>query len=203
MNYQGKFSNGSSAGHPGRRPRKLSGKLVILVLALALLSGSVLGTLAYLSAVSDQVTNTFSAGKVTNNPTEEFDGTTKSSIIIENKGNIPVFIRVRLVTYRVDDEGKHIAGEATVPDFTPGTDWFREGDFYYYKNAVAVDGKTSNLLGTSITLRQYTDADGGKQVIEVISESIQSDPTSVVEEAWKKVKVDATGTLSKTEVDTL
>ena len=200
MNYQGKFSNGSSAGRPGRRPRKLSGKMVILALALALLSGSVLGTLAYLTAISGTVTNTFSAGKVPNNPTEKFDGTVKSSIIIENEGNIPVYIRVRLVTYRVGDDGKPIAGAATVPNFTLGTDWFKDGDFYYYENAVAVGGKTDNLLaqGQSITLQKYDDADGGKQVIEVISESIQSLPASAVEDAWG-VTVDDMGCLGTSQ----
>ena len=42
---------------------------------------------------------------------------------------------------------------------------------------------------------KYTDADGGRQVIEVIAEAIQSVPTSVVKEYWN-VTVDANGMIS-------
>ena len=46
-----------------------------------------------------------------------------------------------------------------------------------------------------ITLVKYTDADGGRQVIEVIAEAIQSVPTSVVADNWN-VTVDANGVIS-------
>ena len=46
-----------------------------------------------------------------------------------------------------------------------------------------------------ITLVKYTDADGGRQVIEVIAEAIQSVPTSVVTVYWN-VTVDANGMIS-------
>ena len=41
------------------------------------------------------------------------------------------------------------------------------------------------LIGTSgITLSEYTDVDGGKQVIEVMAEAIQSQPDDAVRQAW-------------------
>lgn len=193
MNYQGKFSNGSSAGRPGRRSRRLSAKLVLLVLALALLSGAVLGTLAYLVAGTGNVTNTFTPAKVPNTPHEEIDDEfAKTEITIQNTGDISAYIRIRLVTYRVDDNGNHIGGTATIPAFTLNTGWFKQGDFYYYDTAVEPNALTPNLLasGEKIPLVEYDDADGGKQVIEVISESIQSVPASTVETAWGVKVVD-------------
>lgn len=47
-----------------------------------------------------------------------------------------------------------------------------------------------------ITLVEYTDADGGRQVIEVIAEAIQSVPASVVAENWD-VTVDKDGVTIK------
>lgn len=196
MNYQGKYSNGSSAGRPGRRSRRLSAKLVLLVLALALLSGAVLGTLAYLTSQTGNVTNTFSPASVPNTPDEKIVNNVKTSIVIKNEGNISAYIRVRLVTYRVNDEGERIGGTATIPDFTLGTDWFQQGDFYYYKKPVSAGTKTGDMIGeTGIKMESYTDADGGKQVIEVISESIQSEPATTVESVWP-VTVETDGTLS-------
>lgn len=196
MNYQGKFSNGSSAGRPGRRSRRLSTKLVLLVLALALLSGAVLGTLAYLNDETGAVTNTFSPARVPNTPEEKIEDNVKTSIVIKNEGDISAYIRVRLVTYRVNEQGERIGGAATIPTFDLGADWFQQGNFYYYKYPVAVSGQTTNMVGTKgIEMMKYTDADGGKQVIEVISESIQSEPATTVASVWP-VTVGTDGTLS-------
>ncbi len=155
-----------------------------LLLSLALLTVAVTGTIAYLFTQTGPVANTFTAAGVPNVPEEKFDGETKTSIVVRNEGNIAAYVRVKLVTYRVNDSGAHIGGEATIPAFTLGTDWFEKGGYYYYAKPVAPDKTSGEMLGSSITLKRYTDADGGKQVIEVISESIQSVPTSVVESAW-------------------
>lgn len=184
MSYNGKFSNGASSGRR-RKSRGFTGKLMILVLALALLSGAVLGTLAYLFQDTGTVVNTFTPGDVPNTPEENISNNTKTSIVIRNDGNVSAYIRVRLVTYRVDEQGNHIGGTATIPEFDLGTDWFEQDGFYYYKNPVSAGDLTGNMIGTNgITMKQYDDADGGKQVIEVISESIQSDPTTTVTAAW-------------------
>lgn len=184
MSYQGKYSAKPPKGRRRKPSRAAGTKTMSLLLALVLLTGAVTGTLAWLFTKTDNVTNTFVTASVPNTPVEEFDGKTKTSIVIKNEGNIDAYVRVKLVTYRVNDNGDHIGGTATIPSFTLGTDWFKEGDYYYYAKPVAPDATSSNLLGTSIELQNYTDADGGKQVIEVISESIQSVTTSTVESVW-------------------
>ena len=196
MSYQGKYSAGARTGRYNKRRKAGSTKLVSLLLAMVLLTGAVTGTLAWLLTQTEEITNTFTPAGVPNTPEEKFDGKTKESIKIHNDGNIAAYVRVKLVTYRVNDQGAHIGGEATIPAFTLGTDWFEKDGYYYYAKPVDPGASSGELLGSSITLKQYTDADGGKQVIEVISESIQSVPTSTVESVWK-VDVDANGNLTK------
>lgn len=170
---------------PNQRKQNRTKKWALL-LSLALLTVAVTGTIAYLVTNTDPVTNTFTEAKVPNTPVEEFDGTVKTSIKVKNEGNIDAYVRVKLVTYRVNDKNEHIGGTATIPVFKLGTGWFEQDGYYYYKKPVSPGGESGNLIGdeNSIELKSYDDADGGKQVIEVISESIQSVPTDVVEDAW-------------------
>lgn len=186
MSYQGKYAGRRCAGRGGHSGRRT----VTLLLALALLTCGIVGTVALLLDQTQPVSNTFSEVDVPNDIVENFDGTVKESITVQNEGNIAAYIRVRLVTYRVDDNGNRIGGAAEIPTFTPANGWFQVGDYYYYPDPIVPDGSTPNLLPSGgIELKAYTDADGGKQVIEVISESIQSVPESTVNQTWTKVQV--------------
>lgn len=159
--------------------------LVLVVSLLALLLVVAGGTLAWLTA-QDSVSNTFTPAHVSCTVTEEFDGTVKSNVNVTNTSDIAAFIRVKLVTYRVNSDGQRIGGTATIPPFTPGEGWVKYGDFYYYTLPVE-PGKqpATDLIGDDgVTLVQYTDADGGKQVIEVMAEAIQSQPDRAVGQAW-------------------
>lgn len=177
MSYSGNFSN-------GKRAKSRSTRTVTLLLALVLLTGVVAGSLAYLLTHTDAVQNLFTPVSVPNTPVEEFDGETKSSIVIKNEGDIAAYIRVKLVSYRVNEDGAPIGGTAVIPDFDLGAHWVEYEGYYYYTLPVDVDASTGELLGSPIPLVQYTDADGGKQVIEVISESIQSVPAEAIGDAW-------------------
>lgn len=161
-------------------------KLQLLILSLLVVTTvTVGGTVAYLTTKTEPVTNTFTPSKVTGEVTEEFDGTVKKNIQVENTGDIAVYVRVKLVTYRVNKDNQHIGGVATIPDFTLGTDWVKRGEYYYYTKPVEPGKSSSSLTDASgITLRKYEDADGGKQVIEVMAEMIQSVPDTAVKEAW-------------------
>lgn len=159
--------------------------LVLVVSLLALLLVVAGGTLAWLTA-QDSVSNTFTPAHVSCTVTEDFNGTVKSNVNVKNTSDIDAFIRVKLVTYRVKDNGDRIGGTAEIPEFTPGTNWVKYGDFYYYTLPVAPGEKPkTDLIGAEgITLVRYTDADGGKQVIEVMAEAIQSQPERAVGQAW-------------------
>ena len=160
----------------------------MLILALALVvSMTIGGTIAYLTTQTDGVTNTFNPSKVTCEVTENFNGSTgeKSNVNVKNTSDIAAFIRVKLVTYRTNDQGQHIGGTAEIPAFTPGAGWVKYGDYYYYTKPVASMAKPEANLIDSMTLTgSYGDADGGKQAIDVMAEAIQSVPEAAVKAAW-------------------
>lgn len=116
--------------------------------------------------------------------------TQKSSIKVKNTGNIEAYIRVRLVSYWVQEiEGKTeiIAKESEMSDFTVGTGWVRGSeDTFYYVNPIEADGLTSNLLGSELLLEEEENEDGTicRQVVEVFAEAIQSKPEETVRTSW-------------------
>lgn len=181
-----------------KRKSTTSTKAVILAVAVILvLCIGMAGTLMFLVDKTNEVTNTFDPAHVTCQVEESFNSNVKKNVNVKNTSDIDAYLRVKLVTYRVNDVGDRIGGTATIPNFEPGTGWFAKDGFYYYKNPVAPDQKpAADLIGDSgITLLEYRDADGGRQVVEVIAEAIQSVPTSVVADKWK-VTVGTDGTIS-------
>ena len=159
--------------------------LVLVVSLLAMMLVVAGGTLAWLTA-QDSVTNTFTPAEVSCAVEEDFDGTTKSNVNVQNTSDVPAYLRVKLVTYRVNDAGDHIGGTATIPAFTPGEGWVEHNGYYYYTNPVEAKKtpKVALIDSDGIDLTAYTDVDGGKQVIEVMAEAIQSVPEKAVGEAW-------------------
>ena len=185
--YHGKYE----AQHLQHRRKRRSKKTGTLFLSLLLVATMVVGgTLAYLFTNTEPVENIFTPSYVSCSVTEEFNGTTKRNVNVTNTGNIDAYIRVKLVTYRVNNEGDHIGGTAKIPPFDPGAGWVKNGDYYYYTKPVAPGANPAAALINSIDLiGSYTDADGGKQVIEVMAEAIQAngvadDSTKAVVKAW-------------------
>lgn len=115
---------------------------------------------------------------------EEFNGQTKTSITVQNTSNVPVYIRVRLVSYWQTPSGK-IAGRSPTPEltFTPGDDWTKSanGDnTWIYSKPVNPNEKTGELLGANLTPTE--DAEGYIPVVKVLAEAIQEDAART---AWK------------------
>lgn len=163
-----------------RTPKLLFGVLALLVVVLF----SVDATLAYLTTQTSGITNTFTSSQVSTQVTEDFNGTTKSNVNATNTGDTAAYIRIKLVTYRVNDKMEHIGGTAEIPTFTPGSGWVEKDGYYYYMQPVEPGAAPAASLIDSINLKKYDDADGGKQVIEVMAEAIQSQPASAVQSAW-------------------
>lgn len=186
--YQGRYVTRRDSRKAARSKsrRYHSKRLAVLVLAFALIvSIAVGGTIAYLTTKTDGIVNTFSPSHVNCEVTERFDGATKTDVNVKNTGDIPAYIRVKLVSYRANNAGQHIGGEAQLPSFDLGTNWVMYGDYYYYTLPVEA-GKTpaANLTDSMTLTASYQDADGGKQVIEVMAEAIQSEPARAVGQAW-------------------
>lgn len=177
--YRGKYIK---RGTRGTKSRKTGALLLSLLLLVGVAIG---GTVAYLMTRTNPVQNTFTPSHVACQVTENFDGTTKSNVNVTNTGDTEAYIRVKLVTYRVNDQNQHIGGLAEIPTFDLGENWKMYGDYYYYTLPVAPGDKPATNLTDSMTLTgSYDDADGGKQVIEVMAEAIQSQPVEAVGSSW-------------------
>lgn len=183
--YEGKHRKTAA---PARGRSLRTGRLTTMVIATVLLLALAIGgTLAWLSTKDAPIQNTFLPTNVTCKVTESFDRSNgvKSNVNVKNTGTINAFIRVKLVTYRTNDQGQHIGGTASLPEFTLGANWVKYGDYYYYTKPVAPDQEPETNLADSMTLTgSYTDADGGKQAIDVMAEAIQSVPEAAVKAAW-------------------
>ncbi len=189
--YTGRFESErkAPARHAGKRTSKRpTGRLAAMALATVLLLALTIGgTVAWLTSKTNDITNTFTPSKVMCAVSEIFDEDTgvKSNVNVTNVGDTDAFIRVKLVTYRTNAEGKHIGGVAEVPEFDPGDGWVKYGDYYYYTKPVAPNEKPESDLISRIQLESvYTDADGGCQAMDVMAEAIQSEPAEAVGEAW-------------------
>ncbi len=172
------------------RKKKIISRAALTAICLVfLLFCGIGGTLAFLIDSTGPIKNIFTAATVKNEVDETFDGTEKSAIAVENTGDTPVYVRVKLISYRikVDKDGVEtiVGGASEIPPFNLESNWFYDltTNCYYYKKALEKKGdKTSDLLDSSIELQNYED--GSKQVIEVLSEAIQAVPKKAVIEAW-------------------
>ena len=165
---------------------------LILLLILVLLCGA---TVALMFRQTETITNTLEPARVdcvVNEDNGTTSGTrytnTKSSIKVQNTGNIDAYIRVRFVSYWVDAEG-NIAPMAS-PTLSIPCDvntWIAGSEnTYYCKTAVKPTELTPELLESSISLRTTTVS--GKtyyQVLEVFADAIQSIPAEAVTDSWK------------------
>ena len=140
--------------HARKRNSKLFGVLLSLLLVAALCVG---GTLAYLKASDDPVTNTFTLANIHTEIVEEGSEESKTVTLTNPSTSTgPVWIRARVLVS---------AGTAKVVPLTPkdavpspraentiyvvfGTDWTKNDTdgYYYYKDLVAVGGKTTPLV---------------------------------------------------------
>ncbi len=156
-----------------------------LLLSLVLVCGI---TIAYMYRATEGVTNQLVPGVVDCTVAEVFDGTNKTSITVENTGNIAAYLRVRLVSYWVNGEGEILPIASEMPAVSPASGWITGSDnTYYYATEVNPTASTPNLLSAPLMLRQEN---GALQVVEVFADAIQSLPESAAEEAWKVTVTD-------------
>lgn len=189
MMYKGKYEgkHWKAQARPVRSRRTYhKGKLTAMVIATAmLLVLAIGGTVAWLTTKTNGMTNTFNPSKVACEVTESFNGNVKSNVNVKNTGDTEAYIRVKLVTYRTNDQGQHIGGTAPLPSFTLGANWVEYNGYYYYTLPVEAGKAPATNLTDSMTLTTtYADADGGHQSIDVMAEAIQSGPAQAVGQAW-------------------
>ena len=158
---------------------------VTFFVVLILLCGTVA---AYMFKQTEYEANQFTPAEVSCQVHEVTDAgvTQKSSITVENTGNINAYLRIRLVSYwvQVTEEGQvEIAPKASVmPVVNVAEGWIKGTDHtYYYQSPVAPDDFTGELLSSPIVLAEE---EGYLQVVEVFAEAIQSEPERAVVNSW-------------------
>lgn len=168
------------------------GKTATLLVSLLVILGiGVSGTLAYLFVLSDLLNNTFHPVQVTSQVVENFNGTTKSDVKIQNTGNINAWIRVVLVATWEDGAGNAVNQKVMPGDVTvnfSGSGWVTGSDGYYYcTQKIAPNGFTPTLINSVVV--NTGSGKGYRLNYQILCEAIQSDPADAVQEAWTAVKV--------------
>ena len=178
--------------------------LVLVVSVLALVLAVAGGTLAWLSANTTPVTNTFTPAHVTCEVGEKFENNVKSDVSIRNTSNIDAYIRAYVVVTWKNAQG-NVYGKLPVENtdytikYAANTGWENGTDgYYYFTKPVAVKDTTGVLIEKCKLNEGVTPpADGYSLSVEIIAEAIQSLPTTTVASVWP-VAVNADGTLTVT-----
>ena len=109
MNNNKKYSN-----------RKFKRRIISLLTSIVLLCTLAVGsTIAFLTAQTDPIENTFIPGEITCDIVEAFDGKTKEDVCVVNTGDAPAYIRAAVIITWKDSEG-NVSADMPVPgvDYT-------------------------------------------------------------------------------------
>lgn len=159
---------------------------ILLAAVIVLLAGAVGGTWAFLVAQSEPVQNNFTYAHVRCTIDEKFENGVKSDVKIQNTGDIPAYIRARIVVTWKDRSGNVSAVPVKDTDYTitfNETDWTQQGDYWYCNTAVDATKFTPVLI--TECKKTGTAPDGYNLSVEILADAIQSEPANAVTEAWK------------------
>lgn len=189
----------------GQKIKKLAGAVAAVVLVGAL---SVGGTVAWLTAKTQPVTNTFEVVTTTTGIEEEIDGSTKENVKVGNPStsDIPVYVRATYTVswVKLDQAGNTVdtriaasADEYTLVTSAESNGWILDPTtgLYYFENPVEPGKSTSNLIDSVTPVAGKAPTEDFILSVQIVSESIQAVPTDAVEDAWAAVNVQTDGKL--------
>lgn len=203
-------SLGRHAAAPRRRAVEGSAKrprrgIFAAVAAIALVGAlAVGGTIAWLTDSTAEVKNTFTPSQVTTTIEEKTDEGVKSDVSIKNTGDVPVYIRAKVVVSWVKTVDSEQEVSSTVPvvgvDYEitfqvvglsgfdssqTGQQWVQGRDgFYYHTPSIAPDCSTGVLVTSAKQLSEANVPEGYELSVEILSEAIQSQPDSAFNDSW-------------------
>lgn len=188
-----------------RKRKKLAGVVAAVALVGAL---SVGGTVAWLTAETPVVANTFEAVTTTTGIDEYLDGSTKRNVKIGNSStsDIPVYVRATYTVswVKLDQAGNTVdtriaasADEYSLVTTAVSNGWILDTatGLYYYETPVKPGESTTNLIDSVTPVEGKAPTGDFILSVQILSESIQAAPTDAVEEAWAAVNVDGNGKL--------
>lgn len=153
-----------------------------LLLTLALVAAASGSVFAYLSNQTGPVTATMMPATDAD-PSASINATTKEVAVNVGDPGYAVYVRTAVVV--TWENGTNVYATAPTYTVTCGDNWFRQGDFYYYKLPIS-SGNTSAL-----TVACTEEAPVGYTLhVEVISQTIQAQGTTdsgdvpAVTDAW-------------------
>ena len=174
--------------------------MALIVSILLMLTVTIGGSLAYLIATSDAVTNTFNPSHVTTAVEETFDNNVKKDVKIKNTGDTTAYIRAAVVVtwqkYNEETDKYDVYGQLPVlnSDYTMelglGNGWVPGSDgFYYWPNTVAPGMTTGDLIERAELTENAVVPEGYFFCIEILGSGIQADGVdkdgkSPIELAW-------------------
>lgn len=167
--------------------------LVAIISVLLLIITSAGFVYAYLSYVAPDIKNTV---KVDSQPIitikETVSGKEKSDVYIANENDYAIYVRASIVVNWKEDENGNTHGVPPVldTDYTLDlnlNDWIYINGFYYYKNPITANAKTSNLINHCEMINLSNDTDLVLSV-EIVAQAIQALGNAggklPVEESW-------------------
>ena len=184
-------------------------KSLVLLVSLAVLAfAAVGGVMAYLSAQTESVVNTFTpasvAVEVTEGSFEQGTSTTKTDVAVANTGDTEAYIRAAVVVTWQDADGNvygkaPVEGEDYTIEYSSDLRWALGSDGFYYWTEPVEAGESTGVLISKCSVLAAAPADGYTLHVEILGSGIQSKPASTVQSAWPSVTYVAesnSGTLS-------
>ena len=175
-------------------------KIVIFLVVASIIAISVPFEYAFMYKKTQMIENEFVPAQVSCEIQEAFKkvegGSEKSSVKVKNTSNIPVYIRVIVMTYWQDSKGNILTD---TDELTPlptiqlnDNYWIHYGDnIYYYKTQIDPEETTENFLKANTTIKLVDAKENHEgviyekqQVVEIVAEAIQAKPLNVVQECW-------------------
>lgn len=157
-------------------------KIVPVALILCIIAVGV--TLSFMYEKTGKTINRFVKAEVSCAVDEVFysDKGEKTSIKVNNTGNIPAYIRVKLVSNWIDEDDNIVGKSSVMPEIKIKDGWIPLGsNTYYYSQPVEPGGYTAEFLAEKVTLDEK---DGLRQTLVVLAEAVQSEPYESVKDAW-------------------
>lgn len=177
---------------------KLNKKILLAVFGFILLISLVNPCIAIMMKKTE-VTETFQKGIVSCAVQESLDknkisqtdakifGDEVSEITVENTGNVGVYIRVKLISYWEDSDGKITSEPSETLALNLDTqNWIEGSENTYYFKSVLKSGQSTPSLCEAFTLKSKKSENDTNiyQVVQIIPEAIQSELQSEISKVW-------------------
>ena len=160
--------------------------MILLISLVLILTFAVGGTLAYIATQTGSVVNTFTPASTGTRVDEEFNGEIKEHVKITNIGEIPIYVRAKII-FSWKDNDSNVSSDPVRPDDykitgSLGDGWIKGIDgYYYYIESIKPTESTTYLIERCEAL---TKKEGYNLSVEIITQSIQAQPTTAVNDAW-------------------